>query len=338
MSWTVEAISEDAPSGENLEYDPEFSALEHAATPGQERQAGDEILAPAPLNHQDIISKAEAIMARSHDIRAGVFMAHAQVALNGFVGFGPAVGYIFTCLEQFWDTCHPQLDDEDDDDPTMRINAVRGLADRDTILKAVRQAPLTLSMSFGRVSILDLEIANGDAAPSDDVPPMSDSAISAAFRDTDPDQLREILAGAQEALTHVRAIDALFDEKTPGQGPDLAPLVKLLHRAVTRLVDETGGEEMPEEDAAEDAAEDGGTAPKAAAASTGAITSSRDVTAALDRILAYYATNEPSSPLPILIRRAKRLVGADFMTILQDVAPDGIANVSVISGPDEAQD
>lgn len=51
----------------------------------------------------------------------------------------------------------------------------------------------------------------------------------------------------------------------------------------------------------------------------------------------YYAKHEPSSPLPILLKRAKRLVGADFMEIIKDLAPDGAANVRLIGGDAETE-
>ena len=67
-------------------------------------------------------------------------------------------------------------------------------------------------------------------------------------------------------------------------------------------------------------------------APAGAIASPRDVEVALDRIIAYYAAYEPSSPLPILLQRAKRLVGADFIKIMKDIAPDGLNNVMLVGG------
>ncbi|MDZ4136484.1 MAG: type VI secretion system protein TssA, partial [Paracoccaceae bacterium] len=65
---------------------------------------------------------------------------------------------------------------------------------------------------------------------------------------------------------------------------------------------------------------------------SGAINTQNDVRNAIDRIISYYARQEPSSPLPILLERAKRLVGADFMTIIRDMAPDGRDNVKLIGG------
>jgi type VI secretion system protein ImpA len=61
------------------------------------------------------------------------------------------------------------------------------------------------------------------------------------------------------------------------------------------------------------------------------------VRAALDRIMDYYRRYEPSSPLPLVLERAKRLVGADFLTIVRDLAPEGMSNVRNVGGiePDD---
>ena len=57
-----------------------------------------------------------------------------------------------------------------------------------------------------------------------------------------------------------------------------------------------------------------------------------DARAAIDRIIAFYAEHEPSSPLPILLHRARRLIGADFLTIMRDIAPDGVENIRSLGG------
>jgi type VI secretion system protein ImpA len=333
LEGLLESFGDDAPSGENLEYEAVFSALERAAQPSEERQVGDSVIEAEEPNYRDIAEKAEAVLAQSHDLRAAIYLANAELRMNGLQGFAKVTGYLRGCLEQYWDSCHPQLDEDDDDDPTMRVNAVLGLADDATIVRAVRNAPLTLSNAFGRVSLRDISVANGEVSPAADASNVLDTAsISAAFRDTDGDVLKAILSGAKQAFEDVKAIDAIFDVQTPGQGPDLSSLVKTLYLAVTRLTDETGGDAVVEHvDALDDSAvPQVGAAVKCAPA--GAISSSRDVEMTLDRILTYYETYEPSSPLPILLQRAKRLVGADFMTIMRDIAPGGIDEAMVVGG------
>ncbi|MEL6107641.1 MAG: hypothetical protein AAFU85_16505, partial [Planctomycetota bacterium] len=46
----------------------------------------------------------------------------------------------------------------------------------------------------------------------------------------------------------------------------------------------------------------------------------------------FYEINEPSSPLPLLIRRAQRLASASFLDILRDVAPDGLIQAEALGG------
>jgi type VI secretion system protein ImpA len=65
---------------------------------------------------------------------------------------------------------------------------------------------------------------------------------------------------------------------------------------------------------------------------SGAVETANDARAALDRVIEYFKRFEPSSPVPIIVERAKRLVGADFMAIMKDMAPQGLENVRMIGG------
>ena len=331
MDELLKSFGDDAPSGENLEYEKVFSDLMLAAQPGEERQIGDSVIAAEDPKDSEIIEAAMAVLEQSHDLRAAMLLAGAELRTNGFEGFAKVTGYMRGCLEEFWDSCHPQLDEEDDNDPTMRVNTIVGMTDNDGLMRAVKNAPLTLSQAFGRVSLRDISIAEGEVAPPTDAENILDeAAIAAAFKDTNTEMLDTIFAGAQKSLEDVKAIDAVFNDRIPGLGPDLGPIMKLLQKAVSRLAQETGNADDGAEEGAEEAAE--GAAPAAKAAPTGAITSPRDVEVALDKIMAYYAAYEPSSPLPILLKRARRLVGADFLTIMKDVAPDGLSNVHLVGG------
>lgn len=330
---------DDAPSGPNLEYDPLFTALTIAAQPEEERQAGSEILPGSEPDAKKIIECAEAVIDQSNDMRAAVHYAYAATRTKGFAGLAEATGFVRTCLEEFWDSAHPELDADDDDDPTMRINSLLGLVDAGTVLRAARMAPLTQSPAFGRFSLRDLAIASGEMpAPEDMDNPPTEQTASAAFQDSPREALEEISGAVRQASEDLKAINAVFDEHLPGQGPTLDPLAALLRKADQALAPFVAVAEAP---AAEDGAEaaEPGAAPVAAAAAPaappGTISSRDDVEKALDRIIDYYAKHEPSSPLPILLRRARRLIGADFMTILQDIAPQGMENAQTIAGGDE---
>lgn len=332
----LEPLGDDAPSGENLEYDPAFVEMELAAQPGEERQEGDKILEAEDPDFAEVVEKSEAILERSHDIRAAVFFAEAVLYTRGLEGFAEGTAYVRGCLETHWDTCHPELDEDDDNDPTMRINAVQGLNGSDTVVRALRRTALTESRMFGNLSLRLIEIAEGAIpAPANlsDVP--DSAAVGAAFQDSDADVLAARLAAAISAQSDIKAIDAVFTEKTPGQGPDVEDVLKALSQIVRRLSDAVGAEAPAEDGAAEgDGAEGGAAAPAAGGggAPVGGINSANDVSNALDRIIQYYHRNEPSSPVPILLERAKRLVNADFLTIMKDLAPMGVEQVNTVGG------
>jgi type VI secretion system protein ImpA len=65
---------------------------------------------------------------------------------------------------------------------------------------------------------------------------------------------------------------------------------------------------------------------------SGAIRSRADVVRVLDNICEYYTANEPSSPIPLLLRRAQRLVEKSFMEILADIVPDSVNQARIVSG------
>ncbi len=339
---------DEAPSGENLEYDPAFISLELAAQPGEERQVGDSIIEAAEPDWQEVIAQSSDILSRSHDLRAAVFLTHAMLRTKGFVGFAEGTGFIRWMLEEHWDTCHPQLDPDDDFDPTMRVNAITGLSgtgeSESAILRDVRRTPLTESRNFGRISMRDILMAEGEIPTPEGATVPDANSIQAAFADTDPERSATLRAAVTQSRENVRAIASIFDDRASGNTLDLKPLDKLLYQAVNRFNDAgIGGDDAA--DGADgdgggeaDAGDGGGRRGGAGIAVPGQINSLKDVRDTLDRIMSFYAKVEPSSPVPLLLDRAKRLVGVDFLTIIKDMAPDGKDQVLNIAGIKEASE
>jgi type VI secretion system protein ImpA len=54
--------------------------------------------------------------------------------------------------------------------------------------------------------------------------------------------------------------------------------------------------------------------------------------AMLDAVCAFLERTEPTNPAPLLIRRARALMGKDFIAIMQDLAPDSLAQIHQIVG------
>lgn len=335
------------PSGENLEYSL-LMELELAAQYGEQQQMGDEVIEGKEPDFAEVTKLATGVLEQSHDIRAAVYLAEAVLHTKGLPEFAQVTSYVRGLLEQYWETCHPELD-EDDGDATMRINAVRGLAGSDRVLRALRRTPLTESRVFGRMTLRHIEVAEGTINPPSDMDSPPDSgAISAAFQDSDGEVLEARAAAVAQAIEDVKAIDAVFSEQTPGEGPELDVLRKALVQIQKTMSHHVAGAAAPDADGDTEAGTEtgdapaggGGAAPAAAPGPSGggAINSSEDVIRMLDRMMAYYARSEPSSPVPILLERAKRLVNADFLTIIEDMAKDGLEEVRRIGGIKAAEE
>ena len=291
------------------------------------------------------------VLERAHDLRAAVCLADAVLQSKGVAGFADVTTLMRGMLEGYWDSCHPMLD-EDDGDPTMRVNAVQDIcgqpddmAGPSPAFRSLRRAALTDSRGFGRFSMRDIEIAEGVlSAPAGMDHPPDTATISAAFQDSDEQVLSERLTALETIESNIRAISAVFDEHTPGQGPELDPLLKLLRQMTQKM--RTYGS-MAEGEAGTDPADidddavqmSAGSDPRPAVSGVpGAINSPTDVANTIDRIISYYKREEPSSPIPLLLERAKRLVGADFLTIINDMAPSGMDNVHLVGGIEDEDD
>ncbi len=346
----LQPVSEELPSGEAIEYDPLFIELETLARGvALEKDAnGDVIREAEEPNWPEVERAALELAGRSKDLNVAVYLLRAGLAQYGFRGFSDGLALIAGYLSRYWDTVHPQLDPEDDNDPSARVNAIVALCHIETVLRAIRLAPMTQSRQFGRVNYRQIAIANGlmpMPTGKDQEERLPDSSqIEAAFADTAQEYLEEIQAALDEARTHVVAITQTFNDALGyGVGPDLDPLLALLGEIKAVLdhqVAVQGGAEVPAE---EEGGNFGGAAlvstGGAAAAGSGAIRGRADVTLLIDKICRYYSDNEPSSPVPLILGRVKRLVTMDFLEILKDLTPDGVDQFRLVSGikEDEAE-
>jgi len=332
----LEPLEGDSPTGSDLEYDPDFLALERAASPRAERAIGDAVKAAEEPDWDEVASLATGLIGRSRDLRVAAHLATAWMRTGGMPGWAAGLGLIRGLLENHWDHVHPQLDAEDDNDPTARVNAVAAIANPLGLLGYFRNTPFVQSPRLGRFSLRDLRIANGTLKSEGDGALPSLTEIEASCLDCAEEELSEALDAVTRILDDAKAIDQVFDDRIGTAGPDLKPLLsdsyelkKFLESQVQRRNPAAAGDGEGDGDASE------GAAPATRASVPGRIESAQDVMRRIDEICDYYARAEPSSPVPLLLRRAQRLVGKNFLDLLRDLAPGGVNEMEVISGPSE---
>lgn len=342
-------VTEETPCGEDLEYSG-LMELERAARGSTEQELGSRgadaqgkryVLAAREPNWAEVRDLALGLARKTRDLRVLLFLVRALARTDGFQGLRDGLALLRGTVEQFWDCVYPLVDPEDQD-PTFRVNTLASLDDLETMLRPLREAPLVSSPAFGKFSLRDLAVARGEIPPPEGAEPPTPATIDAAFSSSDLDGLQATAAAIAEGLEHVRAIDAAVTEKLgPGSAPSLEKLPQLLteaRRAVGEQLVRRGVSGALGADPATHVADAGqGAAPGMGVGTplSGEVSSRQDVLRALDQVCEYYRRQEPSSPVPVLLERAKRLVGKDFLSIVKNLAPTGLPEVESIRGPTE---
>ncbi|MDI3182543.1 type VI secretion system protein TssA [Pseudomonas paracarnis] len=329
------AVSATSPCGEDMEYDAQFLQLERDAKGQPERSMGDSILPAEPPEWRSIQQQSLDLLQRSKDLRITHFLLQSTLALQGVAGLAEVLTLIDALLRQYWADLHPRLDADDDNDPTVRINALTGLT-CETNIRLLRESILTRSRTFGPVTLRAALNASGLQSFADEQ--LGNQQLNAAFLDSDPEQLqatRDALSAARAACEAIE--QQVNDQVGSAQGVDLSALKQPLKQALQLLnqaVLGTDSSSDPEAVSEDNAPSVDNAAAPAAPRPSGDIATRDDVLRSLDKILAYYTRHEPSSPLPVLLNRAKNLVHADFAAIVRNLIPDGMSQFENLRGPE----
>jgi type VI secretion system protein ImpA len=328
----LEPVSAEQPCGKNLDYTPELMLLEESVKEPDEPGLKD-IEAIDSRNWRDILNKSEKLLRESKDLRAAVILTRALLHVEGFAGYCSGLSLVKGIVERYWDGLYPALE-EGDPDPIVRLNALRELWNTPT-LSELRNAVLVSVRGLGDFSLNDFLIAKGLAKPRAGTQPPSPQHVLRGF---EAGATPELMAQARSGLEDVKALEALVRTKANDHGFETTPLRELFGRAVTGLGEFVRSPPATSAEAAAAGSEAGDGAlaftemRSVPTAIAGEVQSRDDVVKMLDKIVTYYEKNEPSSPVPLLMHRARRLVTMNFMEIMKDLADKGLPQVEAVSG------
>ena len=334
----LQELTADAPCGPNLEYDGAFLELEQSAVGKPEVQYGDTITPAVPPEWKLVKKQAFDLLGRSRDLRVAMPLVRALLALHGLPGFAGGVQLIDRLVAERWSSIHPQLDPDDGNDPTQRINSLSMLTDGATLVRELKETTFIVLPGLGPLSLRVLDMVSGDTPVPEGQSAPTMASIEAALLDVSAEALASASGAATQAYDSVTNIEvALVRHVGSSQALNLDPLTRQLRRIRDLLASAPAA--VPDAAMAPPAEgeEGGASAPGASAAGPAAISgeigSRADVVRMLDKILAYYQRYEPSSPVPMLLERAKRLAPKSFFEVLEDLAPDSVSQLKVIRGP-----
>jgi type VI secretion system protein ImpA len=275
-------------------------------------------------------------LARSRDLRIAVILCLAWLRSKGLVGFHDGLSLIVALLQQFGDQIHPVPDKPGDE---VRQNVLSNLAaplGNDTpyqFVKYLRETTLCRSATGTCYSLAD--VFRAESAPPAGVDPAhtapASALIAATFRATPANQIDQVARHIEESLELVGRIEIL-SAGPQGQLPavSLGSLRGVLTEMIGVVQLYRAAKANPVEAKVEPAPTTGGV-PASSVPSTG-IQSRTEADAALEAVCEYLRRNEPSSPVPLLIERARRLLRLDFLESMRDLAPDSIERFNTLFG------
>ena len=327
----LKPISAEARCGPDLAYDPAFQQLETLVRGKPETQFS----AAEDPDWKELRDLAVAFHGRSKHLTASVILALSLLKTEGFTGLRDGLALVHRILVDNWDAGYPRLDPEDNNDPTERMNILGNLVSSGEpyrFIPRLQETVIAQSPSLGRVKLQDILAAKQPpAAPAEGKPaPLNESQIQGIFKDSNVDALKAVHEAVVQCVENVKAIDAFLSEKVGTRGVNFDELTKSLKQVQGSVAPFIGA--PPVEGGAGGEAAAGGAA-RAAVSAPGAVNSREDVVRALERICDFYRLNEPSSPVPLILYRAQRMAKMNFMEIVNELTPDAVTTVKVVTGP-----
>lgn len=331
FSAYLEPLTESDPCGPDCEYDNDFLALTQEAAGKPEQQFGDTVIPAVEPDWRAVDSQARELLGRTRDLRVVALLTLANTHLHGVTAFAAGLRLAAELCERYWDQVHPRIEVDGDSDPYLRSNALTAFAGsefsgEDRILQALRAStllPPPLSATYREVEAVY-------ARPQE-------ATYTAAQIDT---AIADGLGAGHEALSAVVAahetatqlMSFLSDRLSIEDRPDLDRLLETLKpvaNAVRRMQNAVTGDSP----GAEATAEGGGAAAATAVAfNAGVITSRDDARRALERVCEYLERAEPSNPASLFARRAQRMLSMTFFEIMQELNPDSMSHLEMITG------
>lgn len=327
-------ISEEAPAGANLEYSG-VAELERLAigNPGKLDPETREMVGVEEPEWRKVRDAALPIFGQTKDLRVGVILTRALLALNGLQGLGEGVQLVSRMCEAFWETAYPQLDPDEGDDPVERLNALANLDDPEGLLRSLRLSRIVESREVGNYNARDLDLVAGRISAPEGTQLPTLPLLEAAWRAGDAAVNLARRTGVEDALRGCNELIKLFRDKAND-----APSIDGLRLALKRIKEFYDG--MDEEAEAADAeagdeavsGEPGAVQAGGGAKAAGALASRADAVKTLQQVASFLRKSEPSSPAPMFIDRAVKMLQSDFAAIVRELMPDSKERIEMLGG------
>ena len=363
----------DSPSGRDLRNDTRFHELERLVEPQVEvsyddhnRPSSEKLV---PVDWRKVLAKAEEVGKAGRDLRLLVIVVRALAGEEGFAGLAQGLTLIARTFADYWETMHPALRQgaSGSEAALRRMNALADLQNgKDGLLFELRERVWMNVPPVGPVRGVELEKASLDGNSAlKDAPGLGAAEAErlkaehgklidrvrvacAEFAKRHPERASATIADIEAAVAALDGVDAAVRQHLPETATTLPELRGFLDRVGSALkrgslqsAQSVAGAADPPVEAAPLSAQ----APRpvanghdaSAAMLPARINTRDDVVKCLDLVIDFYDRGEPSSPIPHLARRIRRMVHMDFIELMEDLAPAGLKEFRLLAGATETK-
>lgn len=315
LETLIAPFSEEAPAGPDLGYEASRQDIEAAFDSSVSDDSGDD----AGVDWRQVIDKIVVQAGATRDLWLAVYLMRAG-AKSGQIGVVEDGAMLLAGLfDNLWDHVHPQLEDYGFQG---RKGPCESLTRLPEFLNPLRNVVLLEHQRLGRYSGADFNRFRTGGSSEDGY-----GMFRALIEETSDEQLAAVANRVRGIADAIRRVDAVLVANADGDtGTNFTPTYAALDE-IARGV-ESFLREQPDEVAggsAETSSDSYGASDARAVSSVpGRIESRDDVIRTLDSIAEYYARREPGSPVPLALRRARDWVTLDFLSVLEDIAPNSL--------------
>ncbi|HIX56226.1 MAG TPA: type VI secretion system ImpA family N-terminal domain-containing protein [Candidatus Anaerobiospirillum pullistercoris] len=350
LNSELSLISSESPAGVNLEYDPLYLALEDESS-AHDGGAIEDDSSSAPLSgdFKALQKHCATLWEQTRDFKVAVFYTIALTVNQGLSGFNHGLSLLNFLSQELWTEAYPQLDPDDDLDPTERLNILSTLSPQNTVNDPINFLAHLGQLKLGTgipYTVRDLLQAKGTIDNKDDI---DLALLTAQVQAAGPDVLNTMNTEVQTALSQLEQLEQSINEHLQDTGYiHFERLHKILSvwlhfcqeiSAAMGIAAGAGADNSTEGVALEQGASAPTPVPTSASqvnatsANTGVstpanrpfsvndvvITNRKDALALIEKCSAYFKLKEPTSPVPFLLKRAIAMADMDFIQLLGEI-------------------
>ena len=322
----LKPVSLDEVCGVDLDETGEITNLELLFKGKEETQFSDAI----KPDWKNIVNECQNIFSKSKDLWATSFLMISLYATQGFKGLNESYEFLLALLTKYWESIYPLIDNEDEEPFSYRESVFISLFSFNGILcNLILDSVLTKSKLFNNISVREaLELIKSK----------NENKITELYnsiKDSPEDSITEVIKNIESILICNNSLINFINKRVKNNKiHDCSKDFIVLLKSISELFGNSKRQNSEDKKQLDCNTDENPLIQDKGSISVNMlqINSTQDIKNIFKEVYKWYKINEPSSPVPLLIKRAEMLLDKDFLEIIKNVSADSIPQLQNLFG------